>query len=177
MKSLINSQDRKMDRPEYFEKFIDALSSSDISGKLKVLLLKKGIDMIQSAECLQYLQRLDDLDKMCILNVSEEKEKGERMINNIRFENLSANTNTILMLIIDRCVQKKTPNCTYSMIALQDRTKYSQGRIHSSIKMLEDLGYISISRVPMEANRYYLDGESVGVYLDEIKKNSSSTRF
>lgn len=43
--------------------------------------------------------------------------------------------------------------------------------------MLEDLGYIVISRVPMEANRYYLDGESVGVYLDEIKKNSSSTRF
>lgn len=76
MKSLINSQDKKMDRPEMFEKFIDALSSSDISGKLKVLLLKKGIDMIQSAECLQYLQRLDDLDIMCILNVSEEKKRG-----------------------------------------------------------------------------------------------------
>jgi hypothetical protein len=168
-----------MDRPEMFEKFIDALSSSDLSGKLKVMLLKKGIDMIQSAECLQYLQRLDDLDMMCILNVSEEKEKRcqRSMISNIRFENLSANTNTILMLIIDRCVQKRTPNCTYSMIALQNRTKYSQGRIHSSIKMLEDLGYISISRVPMEANRYYLDGESVGIYLDEIKKNSSSTRF
>lgn len=65
-----------MDRPEKFEKFIDALSSSDLSGKLKVMLLKKGIDMIQSAECLQYLQRLDDLDKMCILNVSDEKKRG-----------------------------------------------------------------------------------------------------
>lgn len=74
MKSLIiNSQGKKMDRPEMFEKFVDALSSSDVSSKLKVLLLKKGIDMIQSAECLQYLQRLDDLDMMCILNVSEEK--------------------------------------------------------------------------------------------------------
>lgn len=76
MKSLINSQDRKMDRPEMFEKFVDALSSSDVSGKLKVLLLKKGIDMIQSAECLQYLQRLDDLDMMCILNVSDGKKRG-----------------------------------------------------------------------------------------------------
>lgn len=76
MKSLINSQGKKMDRPEIFEKFIDALSASDVSGKLKVLLLKKGIDMIQSAECLQYLQRLDDLDMMCILNVSEEKKRG-----------------------------------------------------------------------------------------------------
>lgn len=65
-----------MDRPEKFEKFIDALSSSDLSGKLKVMLLKKGIDMIQAAECLQYLQRLDDLDKMCILNVSEDKKRG-----------------------------------------------------------------------------------------------------
>lgn len=65
-----------MDRPEKFEKFIDALPSSDLSGKLKVMLLKKGIDMIQSAECLQYLQRLDDLDKMCILNVSEDKKRG-----------------------------------------------------------------------------------------------------
>lgn len=65
-----------MDRPEKFEQFIDALSSSDVSGKLKVLLLKKGIDMIQSAECIQYLQRLDDLDKMCILNVSEGKKRG-----------------------------------------------------------------------------------------------------
>ena len=76
MISLINSQDKKMDRPEMFEKFIDALSSSDLSGKLKVMLLKKGIDMIQSAECMQYLQRLDDLDKMCILNVSDEKKRG-----------------------------------------------------------------------------------------------------
>lgn len=99
------------------------------------------------------------------------------MISNLRFENLSANTNNILMLIIERCIQKRTPNCTYSVIALQNKTKYSQKKIHSSIKMLEDLGYIVISRVPMEANRYYLDGESVGVYLDEIKKNSSSTRF
>ena len=65
-----------MDRPEMFENFIDALSSSDLSGKLKVMLLKKGIDMIQSAECLQYLKRLDDLDKMCILNVSEDKKRG-----------------------------------------------------------------------------------------------------
>lgn len=64
-----------MDRPEKFEQFIDALSSSDVSGKLKVLLLKKGIDMIQSAECIQYLQRLDDLDKMCILNVPEDKKR------------------------------------------------------------------------------------------------------
>lgn len=65
-----------MDRPEKFENFIDALSASDVSGKLKVLLLKKGIDMIQSAECLQYLQRLDDLDKMCILNVADDKKGG-----------------------------------------------------------------------------------------------------
>lgn len=65
-----------MDRPETFENFIDALSASDVSGKLKVLLLKKGIDMIQSAECLQYLQRLDDLDKMCILNVADDKKGG-----------------------------------------------------------------------------------------------------
>lgn len=177
MKSLITVWAKKMDRPEMFESFIDALSASDVSSKLKVMLLKKGIDMIQSAECLQYLQRLDDLDKMCILDVSEKRKEVERMTSNIRFENLSVNTNTILMLIIDRCVQKRTPNCTYSIIALQNKTKYSQGRIHSSIKMLEDLGYIVISRVPMEANRYYLDGESVGVYLDEIKKNSSSTRF
>ena len=66
-----------MDRPEMFEKFIDALSASDVSGKLKVMLLKKGIYMIQSAECIQYLQRLDDLDKMCILNVSDEKKRGD----------------------------------------------------------------------------------------------------
>lgn len=79
MKSLINSQDRKMDRPEMFEKFVDALSASDVSGKLKVLLLKKGIDMIQSAECLQYLQRLDDLDMMCILNVSDGKKRGNNV--------------------------------------------------------------------------------------------------
>lgn len=64
-----------MDRPQKFEKFIDALSASDISGKLKVMLLKKGIDMIQSAECLQYLQRLDDLDKMCILNVPTKRKE------------------------------------------------------------------------------------------------------
>lgn len=38
MRSLINSQGKKMDRPEMFEKFIDALSSSDLSGKLKVML-------------------------------------------------------------------------------------------------------------------------------------------
>lgn len=79
MKSLINSQDKKMDRPEMFEKFVDALSSSDVSSKLKVLLLKKGIDMIQSAECLQYLQRLDDLDMMCILNVSDENKRGNNV--------------------------------------------------------------------------------------------------
>ena len=79
MKSLINSQVKKMDRPETFEKFIDALTSSDISSKLKVLLLKKEIDMIQSAECLQYLQRLDDLDMMCILNVSEGKKRGNNV--------------------------------------------------------------------------------------------------
>lgn len=79
MKTLINSQDKKMDRPEMFEKFIDALSSSDVSGKLKLILLKKGIDMIQSSECLQYLQRLDDLDMMCILNVSEDKKRGNNV--------------------------------------------------------------------------------------------------
>ena len=79
MKSLINSPVKKMDRPEMFEKFVDALSSSDVSSKLKVLLLKKGIDMIQSAECLQYLQRLDDLDMMCILNVSDENKRGNNV--------------------------------------------------------------------------------------------------
>ena len=66
-----------MDRPEMFEKFIDALSASDVSGKLKVMLIKKVIDMIHSAEFIQYLQRLDDLDKMCILNVSDEKKRGD----------------------------------------------------------------------------------------------------
>lgn len=79
MKLLITVRGEKMDRPEMFEKFIDALSASDVSGKLKVLLLKKGIDMIQSAECLQYLQRLDDLDKMCILNVSDGKKRGNNV--------------------------------------------------------------------------------------------------
>lgn len=99
------------------------------------------------------------------------------MISNIRFENLSVNTNTILMLIIERCVQIRTPNCTYSIIALQNKTKYSQKKIHSSIKMLEELGYIVISRVPMEANRYYLDGESIAIYANEVEEYSSSTRF
>lgn len=67
-----------MDRPEKFEAFIDALTSSEVSSRLKVLLLKKGLDMIQSSECMQYLQRLDDLDQMCILNVTDERKRGNR---------------------------------------------------------------------------------------------------
>lgn len=99
------------------------------------------------------------------------------MISNLHFENLSVNTNTVLRLIIVQCVGRRVPHCTFSMTALRDKTKFSKERIQTSLKQLEDLGYISVTRVPMEANRYYLDGESVGIYLDEIKKNSSSTRF
>lgn len=71
------------------------------------------------------------------------------MISNLHFENLSANTNTVLRLIIDQCVNRRVPHCTYSMTALRDKTKLSKERIQRSIKQLEDLGYISISRVPM----------------------------
>ena len=99
------------------------------------------------------------------------------MISNLQFENLSVNTNTVLRLIIDQCVNRRVPHCTYSMTALRDKTKFSKERIQRSIKQLEDLGYISISRVPMGGYRYYLDGKSIAVYTSEINKYSGSTRF
>lgn len=99
------------------------------------------------------------------------------MISNLHFKNLSANTNTVLRLIIDQCVNKRVPHCTYSMTALRDKTKFSKERIQRSIKQLEDLGYISISRVPMGGYRYYLDGESIAIYASEVEKYSGSTRF
>lgn len=99
------------------------------------------------------------------------------MISNLHFKNLSANTNTVLRLIIDQCVNRRVPHCTYSMTALRDKTKFSKERIQRSIKQLEDLGYISISRVPMGGYRYYLDGESIAIYASEVEKYSGSTRF
>ena len=71
------------------------------------------------------------------------------MISNLNFDNLSTNTNTVLGLIIDQCVDRRVPHCTFSMTSIRDRTKFSKERIQRSIKQLEDLGYISISRVPM----------------------------
>lgn len=99
------------------------------------------------------------------------------MISNLNFDNLSANTNTVLRLIIDQCVNRRVPHCAYSMTALRDKTKFSKERIQRSIKQLEDLGYISISRVPMGGYRYYLDGESIAIYASEVEKYSGSTRF
>ena len=71
------------------------------------------------------------------------------MISNLHFENLSVNTNTVLRLIIEQCVGRRVPHCTFSMTALRDKTKFSKERIQMSLKQLEDLGYISITRVPM----------------------------
>ena len=71
------------------------------------------------------------------------------MISKLCFENLSANTNTVLRLIIEQCVGRRVPHCTFSMTALRDKTKFSKERIQTSLKQLEDLGYISITRVPM----------------------------
>lgn len=71
------------------------------------------------------------------------------MISNLHFENLSVNTNTVLMQIINQCVGRRVPHCTLSMTALRDKTKFSKKRIQTSLKQLEDLGYINISRVPM----------------------------
>ncbi len=99
------------------------------------------------------------------------------MISNLHFANLSASTNTVLRLIIAQCVGRRVPHCTYSMTALRDKTKFSKERIQRSIKQLEDLGYISISRVPMGGYRYYLDGESIAIYASEVEKYSGSTRF
>ena len=99
------------------------------------------------------------------------------MISNLYFANLSASTNTVLRLIIDQCVNRRVPHCTYSMTALRDKTKFSKERIQRSIKQLEDLGYISISRVPMGGYRYYLDGKSIAIYTSEVEKYSGSTRF
>lgn len=99
------------------------------------------------------------------------------MISNLNFKNLSANTNAVLKLIIDQCVNRRVPHCTYSMTALRDKTNFSKERIQTSLKQLEDLGYISISRVPMGGYRYYLDGESIAIYASEVEKYSGSTRF
>lgn len=71
------------------------------------------------------------------------------MISKLCFENLSVNTNTVLRLIIEQCVGRRVPHCTFSMAALRDKTKFSKERIQMSLKQLEDLGYISITRVPM----------------------------
>lgn len=71
------------------------------------------------------------------------------MISKLCFENLSVNTNTVLRLIIEQCVGRRVPHCTFSMTALRDKTKFSKERIQTSLKQLEDLGYISITRVPM----------------------------
>lgn len=99
------------------------------------------------------------------------------MISNLSFDNLSANTNTVLGLIIDQCVGRRVPHCTFSMTALRDKTKFSKQRIQTSLKQLEDLGYINITRVPFGGYRYYLDGESITIYTKEIEKYSGSTRF
>lgn len=45
------------------------------------------------------------------------------MISNLNFDNLSANTNTVLGLIIDQCVDRRVPHCTFSMTALRDKIK------------------------------------------------------
>lgn len=99
------------------------------------------------------------------------------MISNLHFENLSENTNTVLGLIIDQCVGRRVPHCTLSMTSIKDRTKFSIKRIRTSLKQLEDLGYINVARVPMGGYRYYLDGESITIYTKEIEKYSGSTRF
>lgn len=99
------------------------------------------------------------------------------MISNLHFENLSANTNTVLELIIAQCVGRRVPHCTLSMTSIKDRTKFSIKRIRTSLKQLEDLGYINVARVPMGGYRYYLDGESIAIYTKEIEKYSGSTRF
>ena len=99
------------------------------------------------------------------------------MISNLHFENLSVNTNTVLMQIINQCVGRRIPHCTLSMTALRDKTKFSKKRIQTSLKQLEDIGYINISRVPMGGYIYYLDGESITIYTKEIEKYSGSTHF
>ena len=99
------------------------------------------------------------------------------MISNLHFENLSVNTNTVLRLIIAQCVGRRKPHCTFSMTTLRGKTKFSKERIKTSLKQLEDHGYINVARVPMGGYRYYLDGESIAIYASEIKKYSSSTRF
>lgn len=99
------------------------------------------------------------------------------MISNLHFENLSVNTNTVLRLIIAQCVGRRIPHCTFSMTALRAKTKFSKEMIQISLKQLEDLGYINISRVPMGGYRYYLDGESIAIYASEVKKYSGSTRL
>lgn len=71
------------------------------------------------------------------------------MISNLHFENLSVNTNTVLRLIIEQCVNRRVPHCTLSMTAIRDKTKFSKKRIQTSLKQLEDLGYINVARVPM----------------------------
>lgn len=63
------------------------------------------------------------------------------------------------------------------MTALRDKTKLSKERIQMSLKVLEDLGYINVSRVPMGGYRYYLDGESIAIYASEVEKYSGSTRL
>lgn len=99
------------------------------------------------------------------------------MISNIQFENLSANTNTVLRLIIEQCIYKRVLHCTFPLAALSDKTKLSKDKVRASVKLLDELGYISISRTPGGGYRYYLDGESIGIYANEVEKYSGSTRF
>ena len=87
------------------------------------------------------------------------------MISNLNFDNLSTNTNTVLGLIIDQCVDRRVPHCTFSMTALRDKTKFSKQRIQMSLKQLEDLGYINISRVPMGGWVQILPGWRINRYL------------
>lgn len=88
------------------------------------------------------------------------------MIRNLHFENLSVNTNTVLGLIIDQCVGRRVPHCTLSMTSIKDRTKFSIKRIRTSLKQLEDLGYINVARVPMGGVQI-LPGRRINHYLHE----------
>ena len=67
------------------------------------------------------------------------------MISNLHFENLSVNTNTVLMQIINQCVGRRIPHCTLSMTALRDKTKFSKKGFRQVSSNLKTLA-ISISQ-------------------------------
>ena len=73
--------------------------------------------------------------------------------------------------------RQKSASLYFLNDALRDKTKFSKERIQMSLKQLEDLGYISITRVLMGGYRYYLDGESIAIYANEVEKYSGSARF